>query len=1091
MNAHTHDVENLAKDLNVDVLKGLSQGEVESRKKIFGRNSLSDDSKIDYKTMVIHQVCNAMVLVLVISSAISFGIRDWITGGVIAFVIALNVLIGLFQEYKATVTMNSLKALSTPYAHLLRDGSEQEIASEELVPGDLCYVKVGDTVPADLRLINCNNFETDEALLTGESLPVAKDANITYDAEKDVPVGDRFNMAYASSVVVKGRAQGIVVNTGLNTEIGKIAEYLRSADDIICRDPTKSFFQRWWITLKRGTGAFLGITIGTPLHRKLSMLAVLLFCVAVVFAIVVLASQSFHVNRGVAVYAICVALSMIPSSLVVVLTITMSVGAAVMAERNVIIRKLDSLEALGAVNDVCSDKTGTLTQGKMLARQIWIPKLGTIEISSTDEPFNPTVGEVSLKTGVSPLDSPDSSDQEVVSINDFESKYRDKKVSSIDGSIYLTEWLETAALANIAKVYQENGTGEWKAHGDPTEVALRVFTMRMGMHRSLLTTDESTGENNSDDSSSEKTVQKSVQSSTLKYSFLMEFPFDSTIKRMSTTYKNTIDGTINVFTKGALESVLKCCSSWYAPTPGSKKQHAVPLEKQDSILIQNVVEKIASKGLRVLALAKKTLPSDLSDTELEKMKNHRDLAESGLCFLGLVGIYDPPRRETEGAIKKFHTAGINVRMLTGDFPGTAKAIAQEIGLLPQNLGQFSKELVDSMIMTGTQFDHLSNDQIDKLPSLPLVVARCSPQTKVRMIEALHRRDKFCAMTGDGVNDSPSLKMANIGIAMGINGSDVAKDASDIVLSDDNFASILNAVEEGRRMTDNIQKFVLQLLAGNWAQTLFMIVGISFFDNDGMSVYPLSPVEVLWVIIVTACFPAMSLGLEKAAPDLMERPPNDSKMGIFTWEVIIDMFSYGLLMAISCMATFTTVLYGTEGGQLGHNCNTEDNFSCKGIFRARSATFATLTWCELILAWEVMDARRSFFRMHPELGPPVRQFFKDLVANKYLFWSITLGFATAFPVVYIPVINTKVFLHGPIGYEWALAIAYTFVFLLGIEMYKYFKRVYLRLSPRIRKTKADSEQNLNALDYLGEVQPLSIDKKPCNTSETRVGDSDSD
>ncbi|KAL3233785.1 Sodium/potassium exporting P-type ATPase 2 [Nakaseomyces bracarensis] len=1034
---HSLTVDQTCDKLATDSSKGISQEEFTSRMSTVGANTLGDDAKIDYKAMIIHQICNAMILVLIISMIISFAIRDWITGGVICFVIGVNVIIGLIQEYKASKTMNSLRALSSPNAHVIRNGVSEVVDSKDVVPGDLVLVKVGDTIPADLRLISEQNFETDEALLTGESLPVSKDAEQIFDVE--TPVGDRINLAFSSSTVVKGRATGIAIKTGLNTEIGKIAKSLRSGNELISRDPSKSGFQNFWISTKNTIGAFLGTTTGTPLHRKLSKLAVLLFWVAVVFAIVVMASQKFDVDRGVAIYAVCVALSMIPSSLVVVLTITMSVGAAVMASRNVIIRKLDSLEALGAVNDICSDKTGTLTQGKMIAKQVWIPKFGTVHVVGSNEPLNPEKGTLEFIPHLSPYEYAHNETEDVGILQNFKERVQKHDLPGEFNYSLFNKWLESATLANIASVFTDPETKEWKAHGDPTEIAIQVFATRMDLPRHVLTGEKD--DMDEDEIMSSMSVNdKDANNSSAPFRHAAEFPFDSTVKRMSSVYESHETDTYEIYSKGAFESVLSCCTHWY----GRDSEKVTVLTDADVETIKANVDSMSSEGLRVLGFATKNYNKDsIDDEKLNSILKDREFVEKDLIFLGLIGIYDPPREETAGAVKKFHQAGINVRMLTGDFPGTAKAIAQEVGILPTNLYHYSKEVVDIMVMTGTQFDNMSEDEIDALPVLPLVIARCSPQTKVRMIEALHRRDKFCAMTGDGVNDSPSLKMANVGIAMGINGSDVAKDASDIVLSDDNFASILNAVEEGRRMSDNIQKFVLQLLAENVAQALYLIVGLAFQDEEGKSVFPLSPVEVLWVIVVTSCFPAMGLGLEKAAHDLMDRPPNDSKAGIFTWEIIVDMFVYGTWMAGCCMATFVTIIYGRDHGRLGLNCNRKYNDSCHDVFRGRSAAFATMTWCALILAWEVIDLRRSFFRMHPDTDSPVKQFFKDIYGNKFLFYSVIFGFVTVFPVVYIPVINKDVFLHRPIGWEWGIALAYSLAFWIGAELHKYFKRLYFR------------------------------------------------
>jgi Ca2+-transporting ATPase len=1024
-------IEEVTAYFDTDIENGLTSSQAKTVYDIKGGNNLGDDDKISYSKIFAHQMFNAMILVLIISMVIALAIRDWITGGVIGFVVFINILVGFVQELKAEKTMGSLRSLSSPTAFVLRNGDDVTIPADEVVPGDIVHIKVGDTVPADLRLIDTMNLESDEALLTGESLPTVKDHNEIYpDRSVPIPVGDRLNMAFSSSVVSKGRGVGIAVATGLDTEIGTIAQSLRGNDGLIRkvdksndRKPKKREYSfAFFGTCKDICLNILGVNVGTPLQRKLSLLAIFLFCVAVIFAIVVMGSQRMIVNREVAIYAICVALSMIPSALIVVLTITMAVGAQVMVLKNVIVRKLDSLEALGGINDICSDKTGTLTQGKMIAKRVWIPNVGTYSVDNLNEPYNPTVGDMSF-TKYSPRYAKDA-DEEINFLPNLPDQPKN-----------FENWLYTATLANIATINQakDEDSGElvWKAHGDATEIAIQVFTTRLDYAR------------------------VSLQGN---YEHISEYPFDSTIKRMSAVYKSKENGETRVYTKGAVERILGICTHWlghsdnYEEDYDANYDNSKPIEMTDDdrALIEDNMNALSSQGLRVLAFATRNATDskdDLSD---------REQVEKDLTFQGLIGIYDPPRIETADSVKKCHKAGINVHMLTGDHPGTAKAIAQEVGILPHNLYHYSDEVVKSMCMTATQFDGLTDEEIDNLPVLPLVIARCAPQTKVRMIDALHRRKKFVAMTGDGVNDSPSLKKADVGIAMGLNGSDVAKDASDIVLTDDNFASILNAIEEGRRMSTNIQKFVLQLLAENVAQAIYLMVGLVFIDDSGFSVFPLSPIEVLWVLVITSCFPAMGLGQEKASDDILEKPPNST---IFTWEVIIDMLAYGLFMAISCMCCFVIIVYGVGDGYLGIDCNASDTH-CDLVFRARSGSFATMTWCALIMAWECVHQDSSLFYMRRDTDNPWwKQTAIDLWGNQFLFWSVIVGFVTVFPVVYIPVINNDVFLHKGIGYEWGIAIGFSLFFLLSSETWKWMKRIYKRKqAKKVVNPEYDLERN---------------------------------
>lgn len=664
----------------------------------------------------------------------------------------------------------------------------------------------------------------------------------------------------------------------------------------------------------------------------------------------------------------------------------------------------------------------------MIVKKAWVPGRGTYSVGTTSEPFNPTVGQLGLKTAQP---------------KDINFRGDDADGEPIDGAdaatsdATLREYLNIASLANLASVHKVDD--EWHGRGDPTEIAIQVFASRFNWNRLRL----SAGEN-------------------AQWQQVAEFPFDSDVKKMSVIFENKETKKQWLFTKGAVERLLHSCPQYAV---GDEIQDLTEDIQED--VLKNM-EAMARLGLRVLALASRT---DIPHVKENEAELERGDFEQDLVFRGLIGLYDPPRPESAPSVRKCHEAGVSVHMLTGDHPETARAIALEVGILPTRMNEIAADVAKTMVMAASDFDKLTDQEIDELPLLPLVVARCAPQTKVRMIEALHRRKCFVAMTGDGVNDSPSLKRADVGIAMGQAGSDVAKEASDIVLTDDNFASILNAVEEGRRMFDNIQKFILHVLAENIAQACTLLIGLVFKDKRGISVFPLAPVEILWIIMITSGMPDMGLGFEIAAPDIMQRPPQNVshpmnhlkqelhllttrlqlKQGVFTPELLVDMVVYGLWMSGLCLASFVLVLYGFGNGaaDLGDNCNNEYSEECKVVFRARATTFACLTWFALFLAWEMVNMRRSFFRMQPKSKRYFTQWIIDVWRNKFLFWAIVAGFVTMFPIIYIPGLNTVVFKHASISWEWGIVFVEAVLFFLGIEAWKWAKRVYFRRQARKR------------------------------------------
>ncbi|KAG0373337.1 Na+ ATPase [Mortierella sp. AD032] len=954
---HTFTVDQTTQHYTTSIAEGLSSSDAADRLKKYGANELQGDGGVKWYKVLWRQVANALVVILLIATVLAFATGDFAEGGVILFIIVMNAAIGFWQEFNAEQTMEALRNMSSPTSQVIRDETRCTVPNNQAVPGDIMIFEDGDVIGADCRLFEVFNLETDEALLTGESLPVQKNLDLIQNA--DEALGDRLNMVFASTTVVKGRAKGIVTNTGMKTQIGKIATTLMSVDT----------------------------DEQTPLQKRLNKMAYFVFLAALLLVLIVFAVHNFKYSKEVAIYAISVSIAIIPEGLVAVVTLTMAFGVSRMAEVKAIVRRLSSLESLGAVTNICSDKTGTLTQSKMVAVRMWFPSDGFYRITGTG--FVPE-GDV-FRQGES---------------TDGKHYEQDEQIPSGTGSNHYLRMIQTASLCNMSELRRTQHpetNGEWTAIGDPTEIALQVLAYKAGLAKPDLVAQG--------------------------FNLIAEFPFDSSVKRMSVLYQTPEShmgpSEYLIFMKGATERVIGCCDYWR----DGDNERPIISEKGDSrvefeVMITEKMNTLAEKGLRVLTLAyRKFHPAAGVDLVHGLI---REEVESEMVFLGLVGIYDPPRAESRPAVLSCYQAGIRVHMLTGDHPSTAAAIAKEVAIIPEDLDATNSTLV----MIAGQFDSMTDEQIDNLAELPRVVARCSPDTKVKMIAALHRRDLFAAMTGDGVNDSPSLKAANVGIAMGQSGSDVAKQAADIVLTDDNFATIVQAVAEGRRMFANIQKFVQHLMSANVAEIVVLIIGLAFKDRDGNSVFPMSAVEILFLNMITSSPPAMGLGLEPPSESNMREPPRSAKQGLFSFEVIMDTFIYGLAMGILSFVNFVIVVIAMNNGEFGSGCNSHYIPLCEGVFRARATAYATLTF--LILAHAVNC------RSLRERGWSYAN-LSTLRFNKMLWVSIVVGALLVFPVIYIPGVNHTVFRHGSLGSEWGLVACALILFIAFAEIYKLIKR----------------------------------------------------
>ncbi|CAO3617317.1 unnamed protein product [Cunninghamella blakesleeana] len=948
---HTMDISTVVDLLKTDLEDGLSSDTIEQKRAESGYNEMEGEGGVNPIKLLLKQFLNIMVLILLIAMVVSFVFKDWIEGAVICAIMFLNAGVGFAQEFKAEKTMDSLRQMASPTSVVVRDGQQKTIGTRELIPGDIIILKSGDVVGADCRIIESFNMDVDEALLTGESLPVNKVNDVIEGA--DCPLGDRINMSYSSTVLTKGRGKAIVTAIGMQTEIGRIAKRLLDSGD----------------------------NQKTPLQKSLDRMAIVLLAIAIISIIIVFGASKFIITDDVILYAISTAISVIPEGLVAVVTLTQAFGINAMAKRQALVRRLAALELLGSVTNICSDKTGTLTQSKMVLTRLWQPGFGFYSVSGLGFDI---VGELTQESNNQVMDATNLPET-------------------------LNSLVTTASLCNMSEIRKDKKTGEFNGIGDPTEIALQIFAHKMKMGKPSLTK-----------STDDQTVAP--------WSLVAEYPFDSTIKRMSILAKSSNNNYVG-FLKGATERVLQCCVGYYQENGDIK--YASYQELEDFILPQ--VEALANGGLRVLSLAKRHIKADgdiLSDTFT------REQIEQDMIFIGLVGIMDPPRPESKIAVENCHKAGITVHMLTGDHIATATAIAREVSILPREyvLGD-NKEQVKGMgelVMTAQKFDKLSDEQVDQLPELPLVIARCSPETKVKMIEALHRRKKIAGMTGDGVNDSPSLKESDIGIAMGQNGSDVAKQAADIVLVDDNFATIVSAIEEGRRVFANISRFVVHMVSANVSELVPLLIGLAFKDNNHNPVFPMSPIQILFNNILTSSPPAMSLGLEHIHPRQMEEPPRTSKEGLFCVSNVMDILFYGVTVGIISLCNFIVVMYGEGNPNFGDDCNRGYSTECDMVFRARGALFATLTVLCLLHGITCRDLVHSTWSWRA---------FVYGRHNFYLYASFIFGFILLVVVLYVPVLNHGVFKHGGITWEWGMTAASVIVYIIIVETYKALKRKF--------------------------------------------------
>lgn len=958
---HNLDIAQTAAELKTDIATGLTAGEARRRLAEGGRNVLPTGEETSLFKILISQFADVMVLMLLAAVAVSIFLREYSDAIVILVIVLLNAALGTYQEFRAEQALAALSAMQVPHVRVRRDNHVTEISAEELVPGDLVLLQEGDRLPADGRLVVAKSLNIEEAALTGESQPVEK-TTATID-ETEVPLGDRLNMAFMGTAINFGRGEMIVTGTGLKTELGKIAEMLMGVEDK--QTPLQVQIHKLSLTLIRGA----------------------LIVVALVFVIGLL--RGFALDQML-ITAIGLAVAAVPEGLPAIITVSLSLGAARMVKRNALIRKLPSVETLGSVTVICSDKTGTLTKNEMTATRLALPGIDDVDVSGIG--YTP---EGDFKIGQQSLDP--KTDPQIG---------RFLKAMALDTDAYL----------------ERDDSGRFNVVGDTTEGALLVAAQKIGWTRQQL----------------EKDLPR-----------VAELPFSSERKAMTTVHEVAgsqadvlFEGKYIAITKGAPDRLIEWAKYEHRP------EGTVELSPERRKIWYRHVDNMAAQGLRVLGVAYR--PLDAVPTEMSPQ------VERDLNLLGLVGILDPARPEAKAAVQTARHAGIRPIMITGDHALTAEAIAKDLGILRD--GEHA--------ITGSELEKMDEGQMVSALQRTSVFARVSPEHKLKLVKALQSTGEVAAMTGDGVNDAPALKQADIGVAMGITGTEVSKGAADMVLTDDNFASIVAAVEEGRTIYDNIRKFVRYLLSSNVGEILVMLVAILI----GMPI-PLLAIQILWVNLVTDGLPAIALGFEPGEADVMNRPPRPKGESIFARGLGRQVVVLAIVLAI-------VTLGGFAYGHLAHGLDPFNAHTLGAETKPRAelvalvgedevpADWDTLTVAERItvlegdaveggghegsegllgaleriprtIAFTVLALGQMFHVAGIHAGESVSFFRVGFKSNRLLMWAILSTFVLQLLVLYVPFLSNILDTYPISLVDLTISLALAFVVLLATE----FDRVF--------------------------------------------------